>query len=59
MTKELVTVTAAAKKEEVNRPSFKIARQEECEPPRKLEYNPEQPIEDLCSAPPRNVNGSE
>jgi len=57
MKKELVPVTAAANKEELNRPSLKITREQGCEPPKKLEYKPGQPIEELCAAPPRSVDG--
>lgn len=59
MKKELAPVVAAAGKEEAQRPSLKITRAEGCEPPKKLEYTPGQPIEELCSAPPRTVNGLE
>jgi len=58
MKKELAPVAAAAKKEELNKPSLKMTRQEGCEPPKKLEYKGEQPIEELCSAPPRTVSGA-
>jgi beta-barrel assembly-enhancing protease len=57
MKKELAPVVTAANKEETKRPSLKITREEGCEPPKKLEYRPGQPIEELCSAPPRTVNG--
>jgi len=57
MKKELAPVVAAAGKEEAQRPSLKITRAEGCEPPKKLEYTSGQPIEELCSAPPRTVNG--
>lgn len=59
MKKELAPVVAAAGKEEAQRPSLKITRAEGCEPPKKLEYAPGQPIEELCSAPPRTANGLE
>jgi len=52
-------VVAAASKEELKRPSLKMTREEGCEPPKKLEYTPGQPIEDLCAAPVRKVNGPE
>jgi hypothetical protein len=58
MKKELVPITAAAKKGEMGRPSLKITREQGCEPPKKLEYQPGQRIEELCSAPPRTVNGA-
>jgi hypothetical protein len=56
MKKELAPVVAAASKEEMKRPSLKMTLEEGCEPPKKLEYTPGQPIEDLCAAPPRRVN---
>lgn len=56
MKRDLVPVTQAALKDERNRPSLKITREEGCEPPSKLEYTPGQPIEKLCAAPPRSVN---
>jgi len=59
MKKELAPVVTAAEKEETKRPSLKITREEGCEPPKKLEYKPGQPIEELCYAPPRTVNGLE
>jgi Zn-dependent protease with chaperone function len=58
MKRELAPVTVAASKEEMARPSLKITREEGCEPPTKLEYKPGQPIESLCSAPARTVNGA-
>ena len=57
MKKELAPIAESAKKEELNKPSLKITRQEGCEPPKKLEYKPGQPIEELCSAPPQTVSG--
>jgi Zn-dependent protease with chaperone function len=57
MKRELVSVVTAAKQEEKDRPSLKITREQGCEPPKTLEYKPGQPIEDLCSAHPRTVNG--
>jgi beta-barrel assembly-enhancing protease len=57
MKRELAPITAAASKEEMGRPSLKITREEGCEPPTKLEYKAGQPIETLCSAPARTVNG--
>ena len=58
MKKELAPISAAANKEEMRRPSLKITREEGCEPPARLEYKPGQPIETLCSAPTRTVNGA-
>jgi len=51
MKKDLAPIAAAANKEEIGKPSLKITRQEGCEPPRRLEYVPGQPIEELCAAP--------
>ena len=51
MKKELAPIAAAANKEEMGKPSLKITREEGCEPPKRLEYNPGQPIEELCAAP--------
>lgn len=57
MKKELAPIAAAANKEEMGKPSLKITREQGCEPPKRLEYKPGQPIEELCSAPPRTLNG--
>lgn len=51
MKKELAPVSAAAVKEEFAKPSLKITREEGCEPPKKLEYKPGQPVEELCAVP--------
>jgi len=51
MKKELAPVAAKAEKEEVGRPSLKMTREQGCEPPKKLEYKPGEPIEILCSSP--------
>jgi beta-barrel assembly-enhancing protease len=51
MKKELAPIATAANKEEMGKPSLKITREEGCEPPKRLEYNPGQPIEELCAAP--------
>ena len=53
MKKDLTPITAAAEKEEVGKPSLLLTRQEGCEPPKKLEYKPGQPIEELCALPPQ------
>lgn len=55
MKKELAPVAAKAEKEEIGKPSLLITREEGCEPPKKLEYKPEQPIEDLCSSLPQTA----
>ncbi|HET8923565.1 MAG TPA: M48 family metalloprotease [Candidatus Acidoferrum sp.] len=59
MKKELAPIAAAANKEEMGKPSLKITREQGCEPPKRLEYKPGQPIEELCSAPARTVNGAD
>lgn len=59
MKRQLAPISAAASKEEMGRPSLLITREEGCEPPVKLEYKPGQPIETLCSAPARTVNGKQ
>jgi predicted Zn-dependent protease len=59
MKKELGPIAAAANKEEMGRPSLKITREQGCEPPKKLEYKPGQPIEELCLAPGPTINGME
>ena len=59
MKRQLAPISAAANKQEMGRPSLKLTREEGCEPPTKLEYMPGQPIEQLCAAPPRIVNGRE
>ena len=51
MKKELAPIAAKAEKEEVGKPSLLNNREEGCEPPKKLEYTPGQPIEQICSAP--------
>jgi Zn-dependent protease with chaperone function len=51
MKKELAGVTAQAEKEEASRPRLLITREQGCEPPRKIEYTPGQPIEELCASP--------
>lgn len=56
MKKKLVPITVAAEKEEVGKPSLRITREEGCEPPKKLEYTPGQPIEELCAAPPQTAS---
>jgi Zn-dependent protease with chaperone function len=53
MKKELAPITQAAEEEEKGKPSLLLTREEGCVAPKKAEYKPEQPIEDLCSAPRR------
>jgi hypothetical protein len=51
MKKELAPIAAKAEKEEVGKPSLLITKEEGCEPPKKLEYKPGQPIEQICATP--------
>jgi Zn-dependent protease with chaperone function len=51
MKKRLAPIAAKAEKEEVGRPSLLKNREEGCTPPRKLEYKPGQPIEQICTMP--------
>ena len=58
MKKELAPIAAAANKEEMGKPSLKITGEEGCEPPKRLEYTPGQPIEELCAAPMKTLDGT-
>ena len=52
MKKELSKVQEEAGKEEKNKPTlFDYAREESCAPPKKFEFKPGQPIEELCHSP--------
>jgi len=51
MKKKLAPITAKAEKEEIGKPSLLITREEGCEPPKKLEYKPGDPIEQVCAQP--------
>lgn len=55
MKKELAPIAAKAEKEEIGKPSLLITKEEGCEPPKKLEYKPDQPIEELCATPVQTV----
>ncbi|HEV2341414.1 MAG TPA: M48 family metalloprotease [Candidatus Acidoferrales bacterium] len=55
MKKELAPIASAAEKEEVGKPSLLLQREQGCEAPKKLEYKPGEPIEDLCARPPVTV----
>ena len=55
MKKELVPIAAKAEKEEIGKPSLLITKEEGCTPPNKIEYKPDQPIEELCATPLRPV----
>jgi Zn-dependent protease with chaperone function len=57
MKKELAPITAAAEKEDANKPSLLISREEGCTPPEKIEYKSGQSVEQICAATPREVNG--
>ncbi|MFP5248873.1 MAG: M48 family metalloprotease, partial [Acidobacteriota bacterium] len=57
MKKELAPIVAEAESEDANKPTLLITREEGCKPPRKIEYKPGQPIEDLCATPPQAVTG--
>ena len=52
MKKDLAPVVAKAEKEEIGKPTLLITHEEGCEPPKKLEYRTDQPIEELCSSLP-------
>jgi Zn-dependent protease with chaperone function len=59
MKKELAPITAQAEREDVNKPSLLISREEGCEPPKKIEYEPGQPIEQLCKQPVEAPQGGD
>ena len=48
-------VTAKAEEEEGKKPSLLISKEEGCEPPKKIEYKPDQQVEELCSSLPQTV----
>jgi Zn-dependent protease with chaperone function len=54
MKKDLAPVVAAAAQEEASKPSLLITKEEGCAPPQKIEFAPGQPIDQICSAEPRN-----
>jgi Zn-dependent protease with chaperone function/predicted outer membrane protein len=53
MKKELAPVVKKADKEVAEKPSLLMGRAEGCEPPPKIEYEPGQPIEQICATPLR------
>ena len=55
MKKELAPIAIAAEKEEKDKPSLLITREEGCKPPAKVEYKPGQAIEELCASAPRTL----
>ena len=58
MKKELAPIAAKAEKEEVGKPSLLITKEEGCAPPRKLEYKPGQPIEQICATPAVTISST-
>jgi len=55
MKKQLAPIAAKAEVEEVGKPSLLITKEEGCAPPNKIEYKPDQPIEELCARPLQTV----
>lgn len=55
MKKDLAPIVAEAQKEEKEKPSLLMTKEEGCAPPQKVEYKPGQPIEQICSAQPRSA----
>jgi hypothetical protein len=51
MKKGLAPIAAKAEQEEIGKPSLLITKEEGCVPLKKLEYKPDQPVEELCAAP--------
>lgn len=54
MKRDLAPVVAAAEKEEKEKPSLLLTKEEGCAPPQKIEYKPGQPIDQICSVQPRS-----
>lgn len=54
MKKDLAPIVAEAQKEEKEKPSLLMTKEEGCAPPQKIEYKPGQPIEQICSAQQRS-----
>jgi Zn-dependent protease with chaperone function len=50
MKKDLAPVVAEAKKDEAGKPSLLLTKEEGCAPPQKIEYEPGQPIEQICTS---------
>ena len=55
MKKELAPIIAEAEKEEVGKPSLLMTKEEGCKAPEKIEYKPDQRIEELCASGPRTL----
>mgnify|MGYP001545759161 CR=1 len=53
MKEKLAPIAAAAEKDDPNKPSLLRPHEQGCKVPEKLEYKAGQPVEDLCSIPPR------
>lgn len=58
MKKDLAPVIAEARKDEKDKPSLLLTKEEGCAPPTKLEYTPGDPIEKICSASMRTVDAT-
>jgi len=56
MKKDLAPIIQAAEKEEKEKPSLMMTKEEGCTPPKKLEYKPGQPIDQICAATPAALN---
>ena len=54
MKRQLAPIALEAEKEEVGKPTLLMTKEEGCTPPKKLEYKPGQPIENVCAAPLRD-----
>ena len=59
MKKQLAPIAAQAEKEETDKPSLLMTKEEGCKAPKKLEYTPDKPIEELCSAPMRTAEDAQ
>lgn len=55
MKKALAPVAAASRKEELNQPALLMIVEEGCNPPKRTEYKPGQPIEEICEKAVRTV----
>ena len=55
MKKALAPIAAKAEEEEVGKPSLLITKEEGCAPPNKIEYKPDQSVEELCATPLRTA----
>jgi len=55
MKKDLAPVVAKAETEDAGKPSLLLTKEEGCAPFDKIEFKPDQPIEELCATPMRSV----